>query len=381
MKPNLDPNASMTSTVYAASIASMILSGLFFAGRLMSKKIQRLPAKPSEFVLFLSLCCCWGVNGVNVWMGTAGLGKHLALLEKEDPDLSRIKLMIKIFILDEMFYYIGLAAVKISILLFYREIFRGRRFTLITNILMGIAAAWCISNVIPSIFSCRPISGFWNPYMTPAPVCINKAIFYVAGSIVNILTDIAILCLPIQKILCLQLDRRTKIVLIFVFLLGGLVCFISIYRFTILFATDSPDFTWYFTKFLNWTAIELAMAIASACLPTMRPLLLACMPSCCLGSRSKNDHTAPWPRKTLQSTSHAFSFTQRSKSRTASSVIKIPASTYRSSVTSSAFNDAYNDNYSGRTLRSELRIIVTRTFELATVSKTPSIEREFQSTR
>ena len=276
--PGADVNGSAVANVFVASIVSIVVSSVFFLGRLISKRMQRGPFNASDYTLFVGVACTWGLSIVDMWMTSVGLGKHFKLVEMEDPTLSGVKLMLKVFILDEVFYDVGISSVKISILLLYRGLFPGPKFDVATKILMGVVVAWCLGNLLPSIFSCRPISGFWDITMTPPPVCINKTVLYVVGSTINIATDLAILTLPIGKVIHLQMHRRTKIALIFVFLLGGIVCVVSIYRFTVLFRSNSPDLTWEFANVLNWTTGELATAVASACLPVMRPLAKAVLP-------------------------------------------------------------------------------------------------------
>lgn len=180
-----------------------------------------------------------------------------------------------------------MSLVKISILLFYRSLFRGRTLLIIDNILIGVVIAWCLSNLLPSIFSCRPISGFWNFDMQPPPVCIDKKVLYVTGSTINIATDVAILCLPIRQVMRLQMHRQTKVALVAVFLLGGLVCIVSAVRVNVLLKANSPDLTWEFAGVLAWTNAELATAIASACLPVTRPLFRLCLPKTWLASNDR----------------------------------------------------------------------------------------------
>jgi hypothetical protein len=187
-----------------------------------------------------------------------------------------------------VFYDVGLSLVKISILLLYRSIFRGRTLLITSNILIGVVIAWCLSNLLPSIFSCRPISGFWNFDMIPPPICIDKKILYITGSSINIATDVAILCLPIREVMRLQMHRQTKLALVAVFLLGGIVCIVSAVRFNVLMKANSPDLTWEFAGVLAWTNAELATAIASACLPVSRPLFRRCLPKSWISSNDRS---------------------------------------------------------------------------------------------
>ena len=76
-----------------------------------------------------------------------------------------------------------------------------------------------------SIFQCIPVSGFWDRFLaTPdAPKCgVEVTKFFEANSIPNIITDVAILILPIPYIWKLHLPTKQKLGLITIFILGAL---------------------------------------------------------------------------------------------------------------------------------------------------------------
>ncbi|KAM3075712.1 hypothetical protein ACMFMG_007843 [Clarireedia jacksonii] len=291
--PSVSPSTNtdgqdLIPSVIAASTASIVLSGLFFLGRVASRKIKHLSLGASDYVLLYGLLCCWAFGAIDIYLTKIGLGQHLEYVAKKDPSLSQVKLILKLFIVLEVFYDTGLMAIKISILLFYRSIFPGDKFRLATNILMGIVTAWVLGNLLPSIFSCRPINGYWDIDMQPPPICIDKTALYVSGATINILTDVAILVLPVTNVLHLQLNRKSKFAVILLFLLGGLVCVVSIYRFVVLFRAKSPDITYEFAGIVNWSVAELATAVASASLPTMRPLIRVLIPRALSTTRGRN---------------------------------------------------------------------------------------------
>lgn len=60
--------------------------------------------------------------------------------------------------------------------------------------------------------------------------CINTAAFYIANGVMNSVSDLLILALPIPVIWGLSLARRQKIHLCMMFGVGGVSCVISIMR-------------------------------------------------------------------------------------------------------------------------------------------------------
>lgn len=91
---------------------------------------------------------------------------------------------------------------------------------MITNAIGLMVIAWGVALLLASIFSCRPVSGFWD--ITIPSVCINTGSFYIGNSVPNICADVFILALPVNKIWHLQMSLKSKIFVSGLFLLGGL---------------------------------------------------------------------------------------------------------------------------------------------------------------
>ncbi len=61
---------------------------------------------------------------------------------------------------------------------------------------------------------------FWNRGLPG--YCTDFGIFFLVTSIVDLLLDVSLLCLPLWVISHLQLQRKQQITLAMIFLLGGL---------------------------------------------------------------------------------------------------------------------------------------------------------------
>lgn len=91
-------------------------------------------------------------------------------------------------------------------------------------------------------------------------------------SIANVVTDAAILLLPVKHVWNLQMSRTRKYSVLCIFLLGGIVCIFGIIRCTVVGEADAIDPTWTNVKGGVWSAVELSVGIVCACLPTFGPL-------------------------------------------------------------------------------------------------------------
>lgn len=110
--------------------------------------------------------------------------------------------------------------IKTSILAYYKRIFSVRQFRVAVYAVGALVLAWWIAVVLISIFSCKPIHGFWNKEINPT--CVNTKKFYIGNAVPNIFTDVLILAMPIRMVWTLQTTRPQKVSLSFIFLLGSL---------------------------------------------------------------------------------------------------------------------------------------------------------------
>lgn len=111
---------------------------------------------------------------------------------------------------------------KVSILCLYYRIFSVDawfRYTSYGGIAFIVSSG--IAYIIATIFQCTPIYGFWDKTAKDLH-CVNSAPFWQSYAVLNIITDFAILALPISQVAKLRLPRMEKVGLIIIFVLGAL---------------------------------------------------------------------------------------------------------------------------------------------------------------
>ena len=72
------------------------------------------------------------------------------------------------------------------------------------------------------IFQCQPVKEAWDPLRAYKQECIAIGDLSLAGGIVEVILDVAIICLPIGTIKQLHLPKRKKWSVMAIFMLGGL---------------------------------------------------------------------------------------------------------------------------------------------------------------
>lgn len=97
-----------------------------------------------------------------------------------------------------------MSLIKLSMLFLYNRIFPGKTFKIVLYIIGGFIIASCVGSEFALIFLCHPVSYFWDKTI-PGGHCgdDNGILFGVAGP--NIVTDIAVLVLPLPIIWKLQM--------------------------------------------------------------------------------------------------------------------------------------------------------------------------------
>ncbi|KAI4111250.1 MAG: hypothetical protein LQ339_000711 [Xanthoria mediterranea] len=195
----------------------------------------------------------------------------------------------------------ALGLVKVSILLFYQRIFRGRTFKIISWTLIGIASTWAVAFLLVTIFDCRGnFEANWGSVRDLRAECIDTFEQLLALSISDVITDVCILTLPIPLVWRLQMPHHRKFAVLAIFMLGAfsvaagitrMVIFISIFapsqhnvKDPTVLGVPSTDDLGVVSIILFWAMIEIGVAVIAACLPTLRPLFQGFSPESIINS-------------------------------------------------------------------------------------------------
>ena len=118
-------------------------------------------------------------------------------------------------------YTLTIPLVKISVLLLYYRVFHTRHFKWVVYFGITFMILFALSTVLVDIFNCNPIRASWDKTI-PAK-CVDPVILYRSTAIINLVTDILILCTPAPMVWRLNMSIRNRLALYSIFLLGGLL--------------------------------------------------------------------------------------------------------------------------------------------------------------
>ncbi|CAN9423929.1 unnamed protein product [Alternaria alternata] len=102
--------------------------------------------------------------------------------------------------------------------------------------------------------------------------------FTISG-VINVVTDVVVLLLPMHALYHLQMAMYKRVALVTVFGLGIFTCIISALRISVLSSMDFSDITFTIPRANIFSCLEPCLAVVLACVPLMHPLLRRSTPT------------------------------------------------------------------------------------------------------
>ncbi|KAF4977817.1 hypothetical protein FZEAL_5724 [Fusarium zealandicum] len=259
----------------------LIVSALSVAGRLISRIKFGPGLSRDDYAVFAAWMFVAVTAAMVVAVAAAGAGKHVWALRHENLVDTAKLLYIYIFP-----YALAVVLTKTSILLFYWRVFMGTTalsFRLTFWFSAFLVGSYPIYFLFTMVFCCQPVSYYWTRFAGTEGTCIDVSQFFVILAIINLVTDVILLALPIPEILKLQMSRENKLAICGIVALGGLltmfplfsVCIASAVRLHYLIIFESSvDTTWHMGDVAIWSSAEPSVGIISVCLPSFKPFLM-----------------------------------------------------------------------------------------------------------
>lgn len=220
-------------------------------------------------------------------------------------------------------------ALKTSILIFYLRLSKNTQpiLRMCSWVVLAIVnvAGFILTGM--NIKQCKPFEAAFSAY-PGTPQCFPMLTEYICSAPVNVVTDLAILVLPIPVLTGMRLPKRQKCILVCTFSLGIFVTVVDVVRIYYLqqaiasaptHSSSDPeasfgahDFHWNASLAYMWSAVEVNTGLICACIPTLKPLLLKVLPKAIInpnvthknilsyGSRSNKQTSFPGKKKTTE---------------------------------------------------------------------------------
>jgi fucose permease len=273
--------------VFIVTTTTFVLASVFVLARLLSRFAVLRSRTLDDWFMILAWLIAFGLSFAIDYGTSKGLGRHDSDIPPEWlPALRRSEYAFTIL------YNPALMATKTSILIFYLRLSRNTQTALriASHITLAVVNVAGIVLTFLNAFQCDPVSAAYDPTQAKAK-CLSIVTLYLCSAPVNIITDLAILVLPIPVLTGVRLPQRQKSILVFTFALGIFVTIVDVVRIYYLqqastdqFHAESrlgtgTDFAWAASTAFMWSAVEVNVGIICACIPTLKPLIKRILPS------------------------------------------------------------------------------------------------------
>jgi hypothetical protein len=212
-----------------------------------------------------------------------GIAVHLGVGSYTSPSSSapqslHTTLVAQLIVANNSLWSLTVNITKSSILTQYLRIFSTRRTRVLCYILLFFLLPATCWGIFGGIFLCSPTEKLWSPGIEGH--CRNAQTYWVSVASVDIFLDLAILFLPIPAISALNLPRKQKVATLCVFLLGFVVCAVSIIRLaTVLAIARQGDFVMSGIWAIIWSVVEANVGIVCASLLALKCLVVKLWPA------------------------------------------------------------------------------------------------------
>ncbi|CAF9926528.1 MAG: hypothetical protein ALECFALPRED_003463 [Alectoria fallacina] len=277
-------------TVLAVVIALLCVSTGFIVLRLISRMGVVKRVSNDDYAIVIAWLVAFGFS-FSICYGTGvGLGRHEANVAPHDRESLK-----KAEYAFSVLYNPALMATKTSICLFYLTLSKNhlvfRWSTIATLAVVNVAG---LALTFLNILQCRPVGAAFDDPIQSTAKCIDIVTLYLSSAPVNIITDLAILFLPMPILTSMRLPRNEKLILIITFSFGAFVAVVDVVRIAYLesaalarlqnnsgsaASNAEYDYSWIASLSFMWSAVEVHVGIIVACVPGVKPLVTKVFPN------------------------------------------------------------------------------------------------------
>lgn len=274
------------STIVWTFAIFMVLSVLFTTARMCTRFFVHRQLWWDDWAMLASCVFTIGLCGAAFRLVHHGAGRNLSDLSAED-----IAGFSKVFFICAPVSRVAIFLAKLSILLLYMRVFyprRARRDTVwwITQVVILLNLLYTVALVLLATLQCVP-SG--RPF---GASCVNEWLVFLFNSLMNSLSDIVVLAVPVVSVWKLHMTWQKKWAIWALFGFGTLAPLMSITRLVYqIVEVRGNDLTITYTIVAILMLAELVIATIAGCVPVISAWALMKMKKDGLTRRSNHTPT------------------------------------------------------------------------------------------
>ena len=147
-----------------------------------------------------------------------GAGRHTIVVLEENPSI--LEKFLKGVAANELLHPAAVAFPKLCVVFLYLRVFTNKYERMAAWILIGVISATWFSYSMATLFQCMPIAFTWDKTIEGGK-CFNFRAFATSSSVPNIVTDVAVIFLPIRTVVALKISIGRRAGLMLIFLMGS----------------------------------------------------------------------------------------------------------------------------------------------------------------
>ncbi|KAJ5745439.1 Major facilitator superfamily domain general substrate transporter [Penicillium odoratum] len=286
------------------SVTFFVIASVFVALRFISRVFVVRKVALHDYLMLLAWVIDFGFSFSLFYAVRNGLGLHSNdVLPENQAALNRANYAFTVL------YSPALMTVKTSILVFYLTLTRNQKVSRWANyVTLAVVNAAGLALTMINVFQCRPTSAAFTAGLSSDAHCIDIITLYLSSSPVNIITDLAILFLPMPILTQMRLPKKQKIILVVTFSFGFFVAVVDVIRIAFLQqaatsrqvalksvhiqSVGASDFSWYASISFMWSVVEVNVSVICGCVPSLKPLVARLLPKLI---RDTSDASSPTP--------------------------------------------------------------------------------------
>jgi len=275
-----------STTIIAVSLVLAFLATFSVVGRFWARRVKHAKLGVDDALIVLALILTLGVVAINIVAATwSRIGQHEIMYtsgpRKGTPEVWQIRRQSITLYSNEILYACAISAVKACALAFYLRIFISRPFRIAVYVVGAYVFAWWVAILFTTIFQCSPV----GPIATLDSKCIDALLFFRASAILNLVSDVVVILMPIPVVLKLKSPMSHKLAVVGIFLTTSLVVVAGIGRVVVHYTiSHDHDYSWHDFPLIMWSSVEPCMGVIGVCLPAIRQLFAGYSPESVLGS-------------------------------------------------------------------------------------------------
>jgi hypothetical protein len=198
---------SLALVVFLLRVAARMTTGLRDSWRL------------DDWAILPAVLCLFPLAALCITLARNGLGRDMWFIA--DPE--QITRLLHLYYWGELVYLVMIPTCKISVLVFYLQVFPERAYRWCSITLIAGNVLYMVGFVTATALQCTPVDGAWRGWDgTYAASCRNVNALAWAAAAVSIALDLCMLVLPMPALWRLKMGVRKRLQVMFMFGLGVL---------------------------------------------------------------------------------------------------------------------------------------------------------------